>query len=78
MTRQTLHRLIEDLPEEELTPAARYLEFLACRDSEDAWNNPSYQEYALSQVRAAEGEIAQGESVSLEDAKKQFPECFGM
>lgn len=77
MTRQALHRLIEDLPEEELTPAARYLEFLACRDSLDAWNDPSYQEYALSQVRAAEDEIAQGKSISLEDAKMQFPKCFG-
>lgn len=77
MTRQTLHRLIEDLPEEELTPAARYLEFLASRDSEEAWNETSYQEYATSQVRAAEDEIARGESISLEDAKKQFPQCFG-
>ena len=77
MTRQTLHRLIDDLPEEELTPAARYLEFLAYRDSEDAWENPDYQEYALAKVQRAEEEIARGETVSLEDAKKHFPLCFG-
>ena len=77
MTRQTLHRLIDDLPEGELTPAARYLEFLAYRESERAWDNPDYQEYALSKVRTAEEEIAKGETVSLEDAKKHFPRCFG-
>lgn len=77
MTRQALHRLIEDLPEEELKPAARYLEFLVQRDSEDAWDNPAYQDYALSQVRAAEEEITRGQSISLEEAKKHFPKCFG-
>lgn len=77
MTRQTLHRLIEELPEEELTPAARYLEFLACRDSEEVWSDTSYQQYALSRIRTAEDEIARGESIPLEDAKKQFPQCFG-
>jgi len=77
MTRQTLHRLIEDLPEEELTPAARYLEFLAWRDSEDAWDNLDYQNYVLSKVRESEDEIAKGETLSLEDAKQHFPQCFG-
>jgi hypothetical protein len=77
MTRQTLYRLIDDLPEGELTPAARYLEFLAYRESEDAWDDPDYQEYVLAKVRKAEEEIARGQTVSLLDAKKHFPQCFG-
>ncbi len=76
-TRQALYNLIDDLPEGELTPAARYLEFLAYRESEDAWNSEDYQAYAASRVRAAEAEIARAETVSLADATKQFTRCFG-
>jgi hypothetical protein len=77
MTRQILHRLIEELPEEELTPAVRYLEFLAQRENEGPWSDSTYCDYALAQVRAAEQEILNENTVSLEDAKKLFPQCFG-
>lgn len=77
MTRQILHRLIEELPEDELTPAARFLEFLTQRESGDPWSDHTYREYALAKVRAGEQDIKNGNLVSLEEAKRRFPQCFG-
>lgn len=72
MTRQELLQLVESLPEGELDAAGRYLEFLAFGQSDSAWESPEYCRYAVEQVTAAEQQVREGRTFSVEELQQRY------
>ncbi|MEZ4572849.1 MAG: hypothetical protein R2849_21525 [Thermomicrobiales bacterium] len=85
VTKQDLHRLIDEIPEEEHQAAAKYL--TRVRDFAD---DPVYQAFMnapiddepltdedLAAIEEAEAEIARGETYSLEDIQRDIDERRG-
>lgn len=77
--REALHRIVDQIPEEELHAARRYLEFLRSRPNrlpralaeapyDDEPDTPEEREGADE----AWDEYLRGESVSLEDVKREL------
>ena len=63
--RQRLYSLIDDLPEQELTAAARYLEFLTAQSDEQA-NQAEYHEFLRRRVKECDEARARGEFYTTE------------
>jgi|JI10StandDraft_1071094.scaffolds.fasta_scaffold46289_6 hypothetical protein len=63
--RQRLYSLIDDLPEQELTAAARYLEFLASQSDEQD-NEAKYHEFLRRRVKECDEARARGEVYTTE------------
>ena len=64
--RQRLYSLIEDLPEQELPAATRYLEFLAAQCDEQH-NEAEYHEFLRRRVKECEEARAKGEFYTTEE-----------
>ena len=58
--RQRLYSLIDDLPEQELTAATRYLEFLAAQ-SDEQQSEAEYHEFLRRRVKECDEARARGE-----------------
>lgn len=66
MTRQSLYRLIDSLPEGELQAAARYLQFLSItRDT--PLEEETFSEEELTAMQESWQEMERGEVVAFED-----------
>lgn len=76
MTRQTLYRLIDTLPEEELLAAARYLQFLSLSHNADQVDDEpfSYEERAALQESWAQ--LERGEVIAFEDVIQSLDPGF--
>ena len=78
--RQTLHVLVDDLPEDELAAAKRFLEFLRSRskDSLHAFldeaplDDEPVTEEDLAAIREGFADKARGDVVSQEEAERLF------
>ena len=64
--KETLHNLVELLPDEELPAANRFLQFLV----DEAAEPLSEEDWA--EVHAGEGAIARGEFTHLDDLKREL------
>ena len=63
--RQRLYSLIDDLPEQELTAATRYLEFLAAQ-SDEQQSEAEYHEFLRRRVKECDEARARGEDYTTE------------
>lgn len=85
VTKQDLHKLIDEIPEQEHQAAAKYLTRLR-----DLANDPVYQAFMnaplddepltdedIAAIEEAEAEIARGEYFTLEDIRKDLDERRG-
>lgn len=63
--RQRLYSLIDDLPEQELTAATRYLEFLAAQSCEQD-NEAEYHDFLRRRVKECDEARARGEFYTTE------------
>lgn len=78
MSREKLHRLIEELPEQEVQPAERFLEYLRNVGSDPvvrAFMDAPLDDEPLTPederaIREAKDEIARGEGIPWEDARQ--------
>ncbi|MDE3075534.1 MAG: hypothetical protein KGJ86_08900 [Chloroflexota bacterium] len=78
MGREKLHRLIEELPEQEVQPAERFLEYLRNVGSDPvarAFMEAPVDDEPLTPederaIREAEDEIARGEGIPWEEARQ--------
>jgi hypothetical protein len=68
MTRETLHELVDGLPETELQAAARYLEFLSYEGDELA-DNDEYIAFLKQRVEECDQASAVGEAYSLDEIR---------
>ena len=64
--KETLHNLVDLLPDEELTTANRFLQFLV----DEAAEPLSEEDWA--EIRAGEAAIARGEFTPLDDLKREL------
>lgn len=66
--RQLLHRIVDELPDEELPNATRYLEFLGLQD--DLQDNPDYHQFLLHRVEECREAEARGEVYTTDQVKE--------
>jgi predicted transcriptional regulator len=66
--RQLLHSIIDELPEEELGNAARYLDFLNQQDN--LLDDPDYQEFLLQRIEECKEAEARGEVYTTDQVKE--------
>ena len=64
--KETLHNLVDQLPDEELPVANRFLQFLV----DEAADPLSEEDWA--EIRAGEAAIARGEFTPLDDLKREL------
>ena len=62
--RQLLHRIVDELPEEKLANATRYLELLSRQD--DLQDNPDYQQFLLQRIEECREAEALGQVYTTE------------
>jgi hypothetical protein len=77
MSRQTLHNLVDRIPEEELSSAQRFLEYLAVNPaSRAAWSAPPDDEPVTEDdagaIARAHEEVRTGKVVSYDDILREF------
>ncbi len=77
MSRQTLHELVDRIPEEELPTAQRFLEYLAVSPAYRAAlsappDDEPVTEGDAAAIARAQGEIRTGQIVSHEDVLRDF------
>jgi hypothetical protein len=68
-SRQQLHDTIDRLPDAELLPALRYLEFLANFPPPD---DEPYSDAERAEDEIARQDLARGERVTLAEMKREF------
>lgn len=81
--RQALHTLVEELPEPELGPATRFLEYLRQQPADSlrllldtaSLDDEPVIEYDLAATREGLEEYALGETVPHEEVKRLFREA---
>ena len=66
--RQLLHRIVDELPDEELPNATRYLEFLGQQD--ELQDNPDYHQFLLQRIEECHEAEARGEVYTTEQVKE--------
>ena len=67
MTRETLHNLVDRLPPTEMTPAARFLEFLCGGVDDEPLTAEDWES-----IREGEAAIARGDSTGLDELKQEL------
>ena len=74
MTRQELHQLVDDVPENALPHLGEILGDILDEDStpDQAWDDPEFVAYVTERIRLAEESLARGEFVTMDEAKKRF------
>lgn len=80
MEREELHRLVEDMPDSEVTPALRYLRYLRELGEDELLkklmsapidDEPETEE-ELQGVRQARKELESGDTLSTEELKREL------
>lgn len=66
--RQILHRLIDELPEEELGNAARYLDYLNQQDP--LRDNDDYRQFLVQRIKECNEAVARGEVYTPDQVKE--------
>jgi predicted transcriptional regulator len=65
--KETLHNLVELLPDKEIPAASRFLQFLMDEAAEEPLSEEDWAE-----IRAGEAAIARGEFTLLDDLKREM------
>jgi len=75
-TRQSLHRMIDSLPERELQAAARYLQFLHLAPGTE--ENEVFTEEEMAAMQESWSQMERGEVVSFEEVVQGLDPGFSL